>query len=313
MQHQAPGRSQGIRFRSWPRTLLAWPVLLSLAACGSLRPVPPKETRTSFRTTVEASQPAAPVRADVTLDDVKAAFGSLFASTRKTSSQKLAQQWTYTEIATAAGFMALVGQVVGKPDVLNWALGIGSAGLAASQLYDPGRTKDTHLAAEEMFVCMNAELGRVNEATRKLALRSSDGKGAAAAQTAIDDVIARIDEAVFAYRKKVMTQASAAPTKADFGRFAKEYAKQEEEAEQKQEESASDKAAALVDLDQQEVVLNNAKANRDSPAMAKQVQLAEARMAQIAREIRQADAMAAAAKFIPLQTRLEKCVQDFRD
>lgn len=305
---------------------MAWPVLLSVAACGSLRPVPPEETNTSFRSRVETSPPAPVAWTAVNLDDVKVGFSSLFVSTRLQSSRKLAQQWTYTEIASVAGFLALVGQMADRTGLLNTGIGIGAAGLAAGQLYDPGQTKDTHLAAEEMFVCMNAELGRVNEAIRQLALRSSDEKGAAAAQTAVDDVIARIDEAIFAYRKKVMTQASAAPTKADFGRFAKEYAKQGEEAEQKEEKSASDKATALVDLDQQEVVLNNAKANRDSPAVAalaaneprrmeaaKQVQLAEARMAQIIRKVRQADAMAAAAKFIPLQTRLEKCLQDFRD
>lgn len=286
--------------------------LACLAACGSLRPVPPPGTGTSFRTSVEAVDPKTPApRTDLTLDEVKSAFGTLFVSTRKVSSQKLAQQWTYAEIATLGGFLAVAGQLADKTGLLNTGLGLAMTGLSFSQFYDPGKTKEVHLAAEGMFVCMNGELGRVNEATRLMALKSSDAKGAAAAQSAVDDVIGKIDEAIFAYRKKVMNQASTAPTKADFARFAKEYVETDEQAKKLEENAATKRSLALVNKERQ--VALRAKANTMADGTEKRNLLAQAdpQIARADQEVAEADALAAGAKFIPLQPKLEKCLQDF--
>jgi hypothetical protein len=312
---------------------LAFAVLLcalaTLTGCGSLRPAVPDAANTAFRTSVQAAHPAAVVPDNLTLDDVKKAFSTLFVETRELSLKKHQQQWTYAEITAAGGFLAVAGQLADKTGLLNTGLGISMLGLSTSQFYDPGKTKGNHLAAEEMFVCMNTELGRVSEAKRVLGMASEEQEAVAAATNAVDDVIGKVDEAIFAYRKKVLTQSSSSPSRADFARFAKEFTDTEEKVTQQEKESATQRSGAMLSLLTQQRLVRAAETRLKDPsakglletdpkkkALNTAVANAEVQLAQAQREavseIAAADAKSAGAKFLSLQISLEKCIQDFR-
>lgn len=282
---------------------------LWLSGCSALRPTPPASASTSFRASVEKQSGTK----TLTLDHVKETFGTLFVETREKSSTKDSQQWFNAETTSVGGLAAVLGQIASKTGLLNTGLGLTMGSLALKSLYNPEKTEETHLAAEEMFVCMQRELGPVSEQLRTKAMATE--KGGAQATTAIDDVIARIDEAIFSYRKAVLTQTSAAPSKDDFSRFAREYAKKEEEAIQQTKDATDQlrdaqrqRVAALATQERAAVALrgaNSESARKDAVAAAQEV-------LRLQTLIDDAAAKAAGAKFISLSTNLEACTKQFK-
>lgn len=287
---------------------------LWLTGCAALRPALPDTTAASFRTSVETQSGTK----TFTLDHVKATFGTLFVDTRSKSAQKDSQQWFNAETTSVGGFAAVLGQIASKTGLLNTGLGLTMGSLALKGLYDPGKTEETHLAAEEMFVCMQRELGPVNEELRVKALRSKNGN--AQANTVVDDVIARIDEAIFSYRKAVLTQTTTAPSKDDFSRFAREYAAKENEAGKQALAASTEKRNILVTRDA--IALAHAQALRAAEAIsasdakitatATANELQRSRLSELDGKVADAEADAAGAKFISLSTNLEACAKQFR-
>lgn len=283
---------------------------LWLTGCAALRPTPPASASTSFRATVEKQSGTK----TLTLDHVKETFGTLFIETREKSSTKDSQQWFNAETTSVGGLAAVLGQIASKTGLLNTGLGLTMGSLALKGLYDPEKTEETHLAAEEMFVCMQRELGPISEQLRIKAMSTENG-GAQAA-TAIDDVIARIDEAIFSYRKAVLTQTSAAPSKDDFSRFAREYAKKEEAATQQTKdatdqlrEAQKQRVVALATQDRAALALQGAATDNTKKAAAAAAAQEVLRLQVL---IDDAAAKAAGAKFISLSTNLEACAKQFK-
>ncbi len=283
---------------------------LWLTGCSALRPTPPAAASTSFRVSVEKQSGTK----TLTLDHVKGTFGTLFVETREKSTTKDSQQWFNAETTSVGGLAAVLGQIASKTGLLNTGLGLTMGSLALKGLYDPGKTEETHLAAEEMFVCMQRELGPISEELRIKAMTTE--KGGAQAATAIDDVIARIDEAIFSYRKAILTQTSAAPSKDDFSRFAREYAKKEDEATQQTKEATDQLREAqkqhVVALATKERAVVAFQAATTDSTKKDAATAAEQNVLRLQSLIDDAAAKAAGAKFISLSTNLEACAKQFK-
>lgn len=292
------------------RTVFFVSFAMWLVGCSALRPVPPATTATSFRSSIESQTKERPI----TLDHTKATFGTLFIGTRDKSNQKNGQQWAYTEGAALGGFAAVLGQLASKTGLLNTGLGLTMGSLALQGLYDPAKTEETHLSAEEMFVCMQRELGPVSEELRLKALKAE--KGSAQATTTVDDVIARVDEAIFLYRKAILTQASTAPTKDDYARFAREYAQKEAEAIKQTNDASDEKRIALRGQDAALKLQREAQAalkvNLNDQAATGRQSAATLEIQRIQLMIEDAEIKAAGAKFISLSTNLEICTKQFK-
>lgn len=186
-------------------------------------------------------------------------------------------------------------------------------GLSMDSFYKPATTKATHLKAEDMFQCLQKEFFFVSEADRLIAIGATEG-GADKAATAIRDSIEQVDSAITRYRLAVLAQGPSMPTNDDFSRFAKQYAKDAVQAEHAATNSANLLAQAT---NAHELALTKVKTEKTQTggAVVKKTD-AELKteldaLAQANAALKQAQANAAGAKFIPLATNLEACVKKF--
>jgi len=218
------------------------------------------------------------------LDEVKLAFDSLYDGTRNASNTKNKQEWAYGEVASTGGFGAVVGQLASQTALLNSGIALATVGLSMDSFYKPGTTKATHLRAEVMFQCLQRELSYVSETDRLLGESAADSnddekKAMQGAVNAVRNAVEQIDAAITTYRRSVLTQALTLPSAADFSSFAKRYT-----ADSATAESLAGPVANKLTI---------AFANADK------------------KQIDQAKANAAAAKFVMLQAKLETCVRGF--
>lgn len=182
-----------------------------------------------------------------TLRHIRAAYGNIYKSIDAPLMRKHTQQYVYKEAAAASGGLAVIGGMADKLGAQNTGLLGLLAFLGLEQLYAPTETKKVHLKAEKMFSCISSEIGRVSDADRENAMKSSE-PGAAIAADAVDIVIGMVDEALVAYRGAILTQEPGTLSKADFERFVKDYA-----GALKSEADAKAKAAILGGTPEQRV------------------------------------------------------------
>ncbi len=262
------------------------------SACSSingypLKPSAPDAAYTSFNKM--AREKHATTVANPDLDDVKNALSDLFSETGTKEKNKSNQQWATNEITVTGGFAAALGNLAKKTALMNTGLLLAMTGLTVDQFYGAGTTIDTHLKADEVFSCMLTELDPLTEDMRsKGALSSKDGN--VAANNAVDDVIRKVNEALFLYRKAILKQTTTV-SKDDFSRFAKAYSDKQIATQQ-----ATGDAASAV-------------ATAQSMVQAAGQQVAPKALA--VKSLDDANNDLYAAKFIPLQTSLEACIKKF--
>lgn len=252
-------------------------LLFFLSGCSaitdSLRPMPPEIAFKSFRDTLKNK---------TSLDSVKKELNDLFTETAQLEKSKSKQSWVGSEITLTGGVAATVGQVASKTGLLNTGLVLALLGLTSDQFYSPKETLRTHLAADQMFICMLEHLDPLSEDLR-LQVKNTGNKEAA---TAVDDSISKINQALYLYRKKLLTQEPQVSSRDDFNNFIDRYSQKKAEADAKSV-SALQKIASI----------KTANGVLEISAQKKAISDAELELA--------------TAKFIALSTGLEKCVKGF--
>lgn len=164
-----------------------------------------------------------------TLDDSVAIVESLRNGAFNLAMQSNTLRWNQQGTSVLGGVGAVAGEVADKVALRNVGVVLSVLGLTSAQYYDPEQAKRIHLSAYRKLGCILDKVGTLTEADRTTVLGLT-GPGYEEALKAPLVVARGAEVAMTDYRLAILDRAPGAVSRDDFARFAKEYARKQDDA-----------------------------------------------------------------------------------